>query len=57
MTSQQHADHLLSVWQARRHLAPRARLADVDMFCRDALSEPQDEYERGLDVLREVLAS
>lgn len=56
MTPQQHADHLLQVWQARRHLKPAYRLADVDRFCRDALSEEQ-EYERDLDVIRKVLAS
>ena len=43
MTSQQHADHLLAVWQQRRVLPPAMRLADVDKFCRDALIE--DDYD------------
>lgn len=29
MTPQDHADHLLRVWQQRRHLAPALRLSDV----------------------------
>lgn len=29
MTVQEHADHLLRVWQQRRHLAPALRLYDV----------------------------
>jgi hypothetical protein len=42
-TRQQFADQLLSAWQARKHLEPPARLAEID------------EYERDLQVLREVL--
>lgn len=48
MTSQQHADHLLRIYQQRRDLPPRQRLADL---------KEQDEYERDLDVIRKVLAS
>lgn len=44
-TPQQFADQLLSAWQARKHLEPPARLAEID------------EYERDLQVLREVLGS
>jgi hypothetical protein len=61
MTPQQHADHLLQVWQSRRDLPPYLRLADVDRFCPDALVDDApslvpdadtDEYERDLAVLR-----
>ena len=45
MTPQQHADHLLTQWQERKHLKPIYRMAAID------------EYQCDLDVLREVLAS
>lgn len=50
MTSQQHADHLLAIYQARRALPPAMRLADVDKFCRDALVE-DDGYDATLEAV------
>lgn len=66
MSPQDHASYLLQVWQSRKHLKPIYRLADVDRFCPDALVEDSPslvpdadagEYERDLDVLRDVLKS
>lgn len=55
MTPQAHADHLLSVWQARRHLKPIYRLAGCPSLVPG--NDNKDEFERDLDVLREVLES
>jgi hypothetical protein len=55
MTNQQHASHLLAIWQARRHLKPIYRLADCPPLVPG--NDNKDEYERDLDVLREVLKS
>lgn len=50
MTPQQHADHLLAIWQSRRVLPPETRLGDVDKFCRDALVE-NDDYDATLEAV------
>lgn len=52
MSPQQHADHLLQVWQQRRHLSPIHRFVDAPPLAPDP---DADEYERDLDVLRAVL--
>lgn len=52
-SSQEQANQLLAMWQARRILPPAMRLAD----CPPLVPAEDEEYERDLDVLREVLAS
>lgn len=53
MTNQQHADHLLFVWQQRRHLKPIFRLVDAPSIVPE---QDADSYERDLDVLSAVVA-
>jgi hypothetical protein len=54
MSPQEHATHLLEVWQSRRHLKPICRLVHVD--APSIVPEPDaDEYEHDLDVLRSVM--
>lgn len=52
MTPQQHADHLLQIYQQRRAMSPALRLVDAPPL---APVPDADEYERDLDVLRAVL--
>ena len=54
MTNQQHADHLLAVWQQRRHLKPIYRLLAVDAPS-IVPEQDADSYERDIDVLRAVM--
>lgn len=58
-TSQQRADRILNEWQANRHLPPELRLAASPHSASNDndSSTLVDEYERDLDVLREVLGS
>ena len=55
MSPQDHASHLLSIWQARRVLPPSMRLADVDKFCRDALVE-DDGYDATLEAVAQAVS-
>lgn len=53
MTTQQHANHLLSIWRHRAPLLPVLRLINSPPLVPE---HDADEYERDIDVLRALFA-